>query len=130
MDPAGIATIASRRLTYAEGVPYGRPLGGTLASVGPFGPSAAAGLVEGRYGPKGSGLVLVGDVDAGQVRSLVEAISIGEEHEWIIQSLMKRDRLRAVHFPEGLLFMEADSPEDFERARCDVYPAIVKREGA
>ena len=40
---------------------------------------------------------------------------------------MKRDRMRAVHFPEGLLFMEADSAEDFERVRTDVYPEIVKR---
>jgi zinc protease len=78
MDPVGIATTASRRLTYAEGVPYGRPLGGTAESVGPFSPDFAAGFVAARYRPKGSGLVVVGDVDAGQVRSL------GERHfgEW------------------------------------------------
>ena len=72
MDPVAIATTASRRLTYAEGVPYGRPLGGTAESVGPFSPNAAAGFVAARYRPQGSGLVVVGDVDAGQVRSLVE----------------------------------------------------------
>ena len=72
MDPVGIATTASRRLTYAEGVRYGRPLGGTAESVGPFSPDAAAGLVAARYRPRGSGLVVVGDVDAGQVRSLGE----------------------------------------------------------
>jgi len=73
MDPAGIATTASRRLTYREGVPYGRPLGGQVESVGPFKPDAAAGFVVARYRPRGSGLVVVGDVDAGHVRSLVEA---------------------------------------------------------
>jgi zinc protease len=72
MDPVGIATTASRRLTYADGVPYGRPLGGTVESVDPFNSLAAAGFVEARYRPKGSGVVVVGDVDAGQVRSLVE----------------------------------------------------------
>jgi zinc protease len=72
MDPVGIATTASRRLTYAEGVPYGRPLGGTTESVSPFAPKAAAEFVAAQYRPKGSGLVVVGDVDAGQVRSLVE----------------------------------------------------------
>ncbi len=77
-----------------------------------------------------TGIVRFEPQDHPVVRSLVEAIRIGEEHEWIVQSLMKRDRIRAVHFPEGLLFMEADSPEDFERVRRDVYPAIVKREGA
>ena len=77
-----------------------------------------------------TGIVRFEPQDHPLIRSLVEAISIGEEHEWIVQSLMKRDRIRAVHFPEGLLFMEADSPEDFERVRRDVYPAIIKREGA
>ena len=72
MDPGGIATTASRRLTYGEGVPYGRPLGGTVESVGPFNAEAAAGFVEAQYRPKGSGFVVVGDVDAGHVRSLVE----------------------------------------------------------
>ena len=48
MDPVGIATDASRRLTYAEGVPYGRPLGGTAESVGPFTPDSAAEFVAGR----------------------------------------------------------------------------------
>ena len=73
MDPVGIATTASRRLTYADGAPYGRPLGGTVESVSPFSPEAADGFVAARYRPKGSGLVVVGDVDAGEVRSLVEA---------------------------------------------------------
>ncbi len=72
MDPAAIATTASRRLTYAKGVPYGRPLAGMVESVDPFSPDSAAGFVTARYRPKGSGLVVVGDVDAGQVRSLVE----------------------------------------------------------
>ena len=72
MDPVGIATTASRRLTYRDGVPYGRPLGGSVESVGPFNPAAAAGFVVAQYRPKGSGLVVVGDVDPGQVRSLVE----------------------------------------------------------
>ena len=72
MDPAGAATIASRRLTYADGVPYGRPLAGTVKSVGLFTPESARGLLEARYRPGGAGFVVVGDVDDGQVRSLVE----------------------------------------------------------
>ena len=72
MDPDRIATTASRRLTYAQGVPYGRPLGGTVESVDPFNPGCAAGFVEAQYRPRGSGFVVVGDVDAGQVRSLAE----------------------------------------------------------
>lgn len=72
MDPASIATIAARRLMYVDGVSYGRPSSGTAESVGTFSPAAARQFVEERYRPKGSGVVVVGDVDSGQVRSLVE----------------------------------------------------------
>ena len=72
MDPPSIATDAARRLTYADGVPYGRPLGGDIESVTAFGPEAAAGYVEARYRPGGAGLVLVGDLDEGEAKALVQ----------------------------------------------------------
>ena len=72
MDPASIATDAARRLTYAEGVPYGRPLGGEAESVTPFGREAAAGFVEARYRPGNAGLVVVGDLDHGEAKALAE----------------------------------------------------------
>jgi zinc protease len=72
MDPASVATAASRRLMYADGVAYGRPLSGTAESVNPFSSAAAREFIEERYRPKGSGVVVVGDVDSGQVRTLVE----------------------------------------------------------
>jgi len=72
MDPASIASDAARRLTYAEGVPYGRPLGGDVESVNLFGPEAAAGFVEARYRPASAGLVLVGDVDGGELKALAQ----------------------------------------------------------
>lgn len=72
MDPASIATDAAHRLTYAEGVPYGRPLGGTVESVTPFAPEAAAGFVEARYRPGSAGLVVVGDVDLDETKALAQ----------------------------------------------------------
>ena len=72
MDPASIATDAARRLTYADGIPYGRPLGGTVESVTPFGPETAAGYVDARYRPAGAGLVVVGDVDQDETKLLAQ----------------------------------------------------------
>ncbi len=72
MDPASIATDAAHRLTYAEGIPYGRPLGGNVESVTPFGPEAAAGFVEARYRPGSAGLVVVGDVDLDETKVLAQ----------------------------------------------------------
>ncbi len=72
MDPASIATDAARRLAYAEGVPYGRSLGGDVESVTAFGSEAAAGFVEARYRPGSAGLVVVGDLDQGETKALAE----------------------------------------------------------
>ena len=72
MDPASIATDAAHRLTYAEGIPYGRPLGGSMESVTPFGPEGAAGFVEARYRPGSAGLVVVGDVDLDETKALAQ----------------------------------------------------------
>lgn len=72
MDPASIATYASRAATYSDGAPYGRPLGGTEESVSSLGSDSAAGFVEARYRPGGAGLVVVGDIDIDHVKSLAE----------------------------------------------------------
>ncbi len=72
MDPSSIATDAARRLTYADGVPYGRSLGGDEESVSLFSPEAAAGFVEARYRPTGAGFVVVGDVDQGEMKELAQ----------------------------------------------------------
>ena len=72
MDPSSIASDAARRLTYAEGTPYGRALGGDVETVPSFGPEAAAGFVEARYRPGSAGLILVGDVDRGEMKAMAE----------------------------------------------------------
>lgn len=55
-------------------------------------------------------------------------VGIGTEHEVLSQFLMQRDRIEARVLADGMLFMEADFPEDFERARADVYPEILRRD--
>ena len=72
MDPASIASDVARTETYDDASPYGRPLGGTHDSVTSLSSDSAAGFVEARYRPEGSGLVVVGDVDVDHVRALAD----------------------------------------------------------
>ena len=72
MDPASIATDVAHRLTYADGIPYGRPLAGSLDSVSTLGPETAKGFSEARYRPASAGLVVVGDVDLDEAKALAE----------------------------------------------------------
>jgi zinc protease len=72
MDPGTLAADWGAKLCYAEGDAYGRPLGGTVGSVEAISSGAALGFVESRYTPASAGIVAVGDLDAGEFRSLTE----------------------------------------------------------
>jgi zinc protease len=72
MDPGALATDTVQRHVFAEGVPYGRPLAGTTASVEQLGPADAAAFAAERYQPRDGGFVVAGDLDEGQVKALAD----------------------------------------------------------
>lgn len=74
MDPGALAGDRSAREIYADGEPYGRPLFGSLESVGRVTPATLRGFTEARYRPAGSGLVLAGDVSAAEAVALAEEV--------------------------------------------------------
>jgi choline kinase len=53
---------------------------------------------------------------------------IAAEHEELSQLLLNLGRLGAERLDGGLLFAEADFPEDFERVRKDLFPRILERD--
>lgn len=74
MNPGQVAEDAAMRWIFAEGVPFGRPLPGTVESLARMGPEEARGFVERRYGPAGGGLVAVGDLEPDRlIRGVEEA---------------------------------------------------------
>lgn len=77
MDPASLASDAAARRTFAPGVPYARPLGGTASSVEPLGRDHLAGYAEAFYRPGGGGLVVVGDVDADEIEAMASRFFAG-----------------------------------------------------
>jgi len=72
-DPASLASDEVARRTFAPGVPYARRQEGTLASVGPLGRDHLRGFADGYYRPGRGALVVVGDVDAGEMEELASA---------------------------------------------------------
>jgi zinc protease len=76
-DPSALASDRAAALFYAEGEPYGRPAGGTEASVAGLGASDLAAFARGRYRPRGAGLVVTGDVDADEVDALAGGLLAG-----------------------------------------------------
>jgi len=74
MDPASQASDAAARRYFAPGVPYARPLGGTVASVEPLGRGHLSGYADAFYRPGGGGLVVVGDVDADEIEAMASSL--------------------------------------------------------
>lgn len=72
MDPGSLADDAAANFFFADTVPYHRPLAGTEESVGRMGVEEIQALWEARFRPRGSGLVVVGDVDIPEVEALAE----------------------------------------------------------
>lgn len=77
MDPASLASDAAARRFFAADVPYARPVAGTVASVEPLGRDHLRGFAEASYLPGDGGLVVVGDVDADEVRDVATPLFTG-----------------------------------------------------
>lgn len=71
MDPSSLAADAASRRIFASSVPYARPLGGSVASVEGVGRDALAAYASAWYRPATGGLVVAGDVDAGEIEACV-----------------------------------------------------------
>jgi len=71
MDPSSMAGDRAARHIFAPGVPYARPLGGSVESVERLGREDLAGYATTWYRPASGGLVVVGDVDVAEVGAVV-----------------------------------------------------------
>ena len=70
MDPSALASDEVSRRFYAEGLPYARPQVGTESSISSVTRDQIRGYAEACYRPESGGLIIVGDVDPEQIRSL------------------------------------------------------------
>jgi zinc protease len=74
MDPGSLADDSVAHFIFADSVPYHRPLAGTRDSVESVGPEEIRDLWRNRFRPGGGGMVVVGDIDPGEVEKLVQSL--------------------------------------------------------
>ena len=72
MDPGSLAADSFARFVFGEGGTYGRPLGGTAASLDLLDPVHAREFTASRYGPAQAALVVAGDVESGEALELAD----------------------------------------------------------
>ncbi len=131
MDPASIATDVARTETYDDGAPYGRPLGGTHDSVASLSSDSAAGFVEARYRPGGSGLVVVGDVDVDRVKALADRNfgnwlgEVPRVHEINTKPRAKERRMVVVDRPGAVQSEIRMGHVGQPRSTSDYFPLLV-----
>lgn len=70
MDPASLASDEAQKRYFAEAVPYARPVDGTFESMEGVSRNDLRGYVDANYRPDQGGLIVVGDVDAGEVEQM------------------------------------------------------------
>lgn len=72
MNPSTVAGDHAARFIHADGVPFGRPVAGTEETIGSLSGDDARSWLGERYCSGGAGLAVVGDVDGGEIETLVE----------------------------------------------------------
>jgi zinc protease len=70
MDPASLASDTALSRYFSSDVPYARPVDGTPESIAEMSRDDLRGYVDANYRPGGGGLIVVGDVDTGEVEEM------------------------------------------------------------
>lgn len=105
MDPGALASDVALSRYFARGVPYARSEDGTEASIEPLTREELRGYAEANYRPEGGGLVVVGDVDVGEVAELAERCfgswtgGAGAAADFEVAPAARERRLLVVHRP-------------------------------
>jgi len=74
MDPGSLASDAALARYFAEGVPYARSSDGTEESISAVTRDDLRGYADANYRPGGGALIVVGDVDTGEMAELAERV--------------------------------------------------------
>jgi zinc protease len=131
MDPSSIATDAARRRYFLPGVPYGRSVEGTEASVGGVGPAAMRGYVDANYRPGDGGLIVVGDVDPAEVQAMVQEYlgswsgSPATRADFVSEPALRERRVWVVHRPGAAQSEVRVGHVGAARSTPDYYPLSI-----
>ena len=71
MDPGSLASDAARERYFAPHLPYARSVDGSLESISGISRDSLRGFAEANYRPVDGGMIVVGDVEPGEVEAMV-----------------------------------------------------------
>jgi zinc protease len=131
MDPASLASDRAARFFYADGVPYGRPVAGTVASVSGLDREAVVAFGREFARPGGGGVVMAGDVDEAEVRGLLDTHLAGWAGEAPARRSLEaparfdRRTVHLVHRPGAVQSEIRIGHPGVPRRHPDYFPLIV-----
>jgi zinc protease len=131
MDPASLASDVALASYYAEGVPYGRPVDGTVVSIGEMSRASMVGYVEANYRPGEGGLVVVGDVEPAEVEQLVTSHlgrwlgAPASRVDFDVKPATRERRVRIVHRPGAVQSEIRVGHVGTARSTPDYYPLSI-----
>jgi zinc protease len=131
MDPSALANDWAARLFHEDRVPYGRPVAGTHDSVATLDHQAVRGFAEASYRPRGSALVLAGDVDVGDAAELAQTAfgswtgSAPPRREVEARARSSRRTIHVVHRPGAVQSEIRVGHPGVNRVHPDYFPLIV-----
>jgi zinc protease len=131
MDPGSLATDVALASYYAEGVPYGRAVDGTVASIEEMSRGSMVGYIDANYRPTEGGLVVVGDVEPSEVEALVAEYLGGWEGtpasraDFAAEPATRERRVRIVHRPGAVQSEIRVGHVGAPRSTPDYYPLSI-----
>lgn len=130
-DPRALASDMAAAFFYAPGVPYGRPLLGSRASVEHLGSEEALAFYGARYPAAGAGLIVVGDVEPERAFALA-ATHLGEwvgapapEPAFEAATNLTARRIFVVHRPDAVQSEIRIGHVGVPRDSPDFFPLVV-----
>jgi len=131
MDPAALASDSALTYYFGPGTPYARSVDGTAASISAISRDDLRGFVDANYRPGGGALIVVGDVDTGEVEQMVA----GHFGDWTgapasvadftVEPATRKRRVCIVHRPGSVQSEIRVGHVGAARSTADYYPLSV-----
>ena len=131
MNPSTLAGDQAARFIHAEGVPFGRPLAGTESTIAPLTGEDARTMLAARYRPRGAALVVVGDVDGGEIETLAERCfgswsgTVEDVSSASVASRHEHRRVEIVHRPGAVQSEIRMGHVGVPKSTPDYFPLLV-----
>jgi zinc protease len=131
MDPGSLASDAALERYFAAHLPYARSVDGTLESISGISRDSLRGFAEANYRPVDGGMIVVGDVDPGEVEAMVNdhfggwVGTPGSRADFDVEPASRERRVLIVHRPGSVQSEIRVGHVGAARSTPDYYPLSI-----